>query len=479
MASKTALNAKNLEALGAERLAQLLIEVSAGNAAAKRKLRLALAGAQGPREAAREIARRLTSIARARRVVSWKARKALVADLETQRRAIVEQIAPADAEEALALMWRFMALASPVFERCGDSSGAVIDIFHQACADLGEIAAKVRSQPKALARAVFDALQDNGHGQHDELIANMAPALGAEGLAALKSMVEEFGRAATPAPPKNQCRAAARGASGGACEHEMAEEERRLAVAMALRDIADAQGDADGFIAQYDPETRRAPKIAAGIARCLLAAGRAGEALAFLERAEIHEDRWIPREWQDARLEALEAVGRAEEAQAFRWDCFERDLSVEHLRAYLERLPDFDDVEAEERAMAHALTHPSLLAALEFFLSWPAADRAAELLIARHEEIDGDHYEYLVPAAEELSERRPLAATLALRAMIDFTLNKARSTRYRYAAAHLDACARLAGEIDDFGPFETHDAYVAGLKEEHGRKLAFWSLAAV
>ena len=37
MASKTTLNAKNLEALGAERLAQLLIEISTGNAVAKRR----------------------------------------------------------------------------------------------------------------------------------------------------------------------------------------------------------------------------------------------------------------------------------------------------------------------------------------------------------------------------------------------------------------------------------------------------------
>nr|WP_245542254.1 DUF6880 family protein [Rubellimicrobium thermophilum] len=72
MASKTTLNAKNLEALGAERLAQLLIEISTGNAAAKRKLRLALAGAQSPREAAREITKRLTSIARARSFVTWR-----------------------------------------------------------------------------------------------------------------------------------------------------------------------------------------------------------------------------------------------------------------------------------------------------------------------------------------------------------------------------------------------------------------------
>ena len=90
MASKTTLQAKNLEALGAERLAQLLIEVSTGNAAAKRKLRLALAGAQSPREAAREITKRLTSIARARSFITWKNRKALVTDLETQRRAIVD-----------------------------------------------------------------------------------------------------------------------------------------------------------------------------------------------------------------------------------------------------------------------------------------------------------------------------------------------------------------------------------------------------
>ncbi len=59
MASKTTLNAKNLEALGTERLAELLIDISTGNAAAKRKPRLALAGAQSPSEAAREITKRL------------------------------------------------------------------------------------------------------------------------------------------------------------------------------------------------------------------------------------------------------------------------------------------------------------------------------------------------------------------------------------------------------------------------------------
>ncbi|VDC21776.1 hypothetical protein XINFAN_00639 [Pseudogemmobacter humi] len=140
MAPKTTLNAKNLEALGAECLAQLLIEISTGDAAAKRQLRLALAGTQGPKEAAREITKRLISIARARTFVDWQNRKPLVKDLETQRRAIMEQVAPQDSREALVLLWRFIGLAMPVFQRCDDSSGIVIDIFHQACADLGEVA---------------------------------------------------------------------------------------------------------------------------------------------------------------------------------------------------------------------------------------------------------------------------------------------------------------------------------------------------
>ncbi len=54
LGSNTPLNAKNLEAMGYQRFAELLIEVSTGNAAAKRKLRLELAGAQSPSEAVRE-----------------------------------------------------------------------------------------------------------------------------------------------------------------------------------------------------------------------------------------------------------------------------------------------------------------------------------------------------------------------------------------------------------------------------------------
>lgn len=69
MASKKTLNAKNLEALGAQRIAELLIEISTGDAAAKRRLRLELAGAESPVEVAKEVRKRLTTIGRSRSFV--------------------------------------------------------------------------------------------------------------------------------------------------------------------------------------------------------------------------------------------------------------------------------------------------------------------------------------------------------------------------------------------------------------------------
>jgi len=474
MASRTTLNARNLEALGAEHLAEVLIDISTGNAAIKRKLRLILAGAQSPKEAAREINKRLTSIARAKSYIDWQKQKALVDDLETQRRAIMEQVALRDPTEALSLLWRFMGLATPVLNRCDDSSGEVSNLFYDASEYLGQVAEQAQTDPRALAESTFNALHDNDYCQYDGLIARMSPALGEDGLAHLKARVEEFGKTPVSALTGENRRAGGRVVTGITHAQERLERKRQSIVTTALKDIADAQGDVDSFIAQYEPETHKRPETAAAIARRLLAKGRAPEALEFIEGADLSRDRGRYHAWEHVRVEALEAIGRSEEAQAFRYECFERHLSIGHLREYLKRLPDFDDMEAEEQAMDHAMAYRGLLTALNFFLKWPALDRASELLITRHGEINGDHFSYLTPAAEALAERHPLAATLALRAMIDFTLTTGRSRRYRHAARHLGNCARLAPEIEDFGDFETHDAYFAGIKTRHGRKHSFW-----
>jgi hypothetical protein len=151
-------------------------------------------------------------------------------------------------------------------------------------------------------------------------------------------------------------------------------------------------------------------------------------------------------------------------------------FSAAHLRAYWKTLPDFDDVEAEARALDHVEHHESLLQALAFLVSWPALDWAARLVTDPAGELDGDHYEILTPAADALAGKPPLAALLVLRSMIDFTLTKARSSRYRHTAPHPRECGRLESSVADSGAFETHGAHASRLKAEHGRKSGFRSL---
>ena len=70
MAGKRTLNTGNLESLGAAVLAELLMEVSGGNAVIQRRLRLALAAAEGASEAAQEVRKRLAAIARSTTIFS-------------------------------------------------------------------------------------------------------------------------------------------------------------------------------------------------------------------------------------------------------------------------------------------------------------------------------------------------------------------------------------------------------------------------
>ena len=57
------------------------------------------------------------------------------------------------------------------------------------------------------------------------------------------------------------------------------------------------------------------------------------------------------------------------------------------LRAYLARLPDFDDVEALDRALAHAAGHADFETALGFLMDWPAHREAAALVERRIREV--------------------------------------------------------------------------------------------
>ena len=570
MANKTSLNAKNLEALGTARLAELLMDLCQGNAAAKRALRLALAEQGGAADVAQQVRKRLATIARSGSWLDKRRRDELLADLERQRQAIVGPIAGHDGELAMELLWRFLDLAESLLDRCDNSDEAALGLFHLVTADLGRVACLAQPEPAMLADQVAVALLDNEYGQYNQLIPHLKEALTPEGLLHLRQLLEAK-RPPSPAQGDQEDElediidselsddelleqldslgantgfiylfdfygkyepgagealdAGFNGSSDPSSELDSGSDpdavfvganepsadfdgisdpdsdesldahfkpdcdensdsnvsEHRQAVRLAMLAIADALGDAESYLAEYrdhHPVALRLPGIAAQVAGRLTAAGRPADALLLLETAEPYLQRRPASfiAWLDGRIAALEALARHSEAQALRWSWVERSLSIRHLRDYLKALPAFEDVEAEERAFDLVFAYPNFHLALQFLHQWPDQRRAARLILARHLELDGDSYELLTAVAEALAAQQPLAATLCLRAMVNYSLDLTRSSRYKHAARHLATCSVLAAKINDWAGHDNHATYRDRLGLTHRNKYSFWEV---
>ena len=468
--SKKTLDQANLAALGADRLAALLIEVSTGSADIKRRLRLELSHNLGPEELARDVRKRLVSIRRSTSFVGWRKRKALIKDLTTQAEMITDKIAPEAPAEAFELLWQFIELAPSVYERVDDSRGDVGDVFRTALTGFADIAPKAGLDPQALAMRVWDAGRDNRYGEFGGIIGLLAPALGEAGLEQLKTLVMLHKGAPVKEAKDHAALQFLRDlrSSGG----NFAADQKTRLVKMCLQEIAAAQGDIDAYIAQYSAQDLTRPRIAAEVAGLLAGAARPQDGLDVLAGADpLGRD----ADWHAAYIANLLALDRVAEAQSHRWEVFCETLDVQSLRDYLKVLPDFDDIEFEDAAKAHAAQFPDMTAALRFFLDWPDLPSAARLIQDRASELDGDLYQISTPAAEALRNRHPFAAVLVWRAMIDHALWDGRSTRYGHAADHLMDCAAADAEIADYGKFLSHDAYVARLREVHRHKSSFWA----
>lgn len=438
--SRKTLNKANLEKLGAEKLAALIIDLVQGSAALQRRARMELSAVQGPKEVAADIRKRFASLRRSSTFVDWSKQRALIKDLNGLLGMIETTIAPHDADEAFELLWSFLQLAPSIHERTDDSNGSVGDVMGEAVDIISKLSPRISMNPSVLAERILDAVADAGYGEFDGIIPAMADALGPEGLEHLKQITEAW--AATPASEHELARYQGFGLSFS--PEDSVQRSKQSTRSIILADVADAQGDVDAYMARYSAEQLTYGTIAPDVARRLLDAGRVDEAFDIVNRARAAEDgkafRVFRYDLDEVYEECLEKLGRFDELKTHLWDTFEQILSERSLRKYLQLLPDFDDIEAEEKALGLAETHPHLGAAIGFLVGWPSHERAARVVTARADELDGNAYHMLSTAADALQARYPLAATLMRRAMIQDSLDGGKAKRYRYAARHLAEC---------------------------------------
>lgn len=247
--------------------------------------------------------------------------------------------------------------------------------------------------------------------------------------------------------------------------------------------IAAARGDLDLLVAL---EMQKKPHVqdTLGIAAQLLAVGRYTEALDWVRKPGRHRFEQPDTDLSPARI-ALEAQIRdamddKEAAQALRWRCFETHLSADILRTFLKQLPDFEDMEAEERALTFALKSGNPELALQFFLDWPRHDLAAKLIVSHAHRWSGEDWHILPKVASLLEHDHPLAATILYRVLLDDILDRARSKAYAHGAKYLEKLGLLAKQADAERPSGVvdHASYIARLKSRHARKSAFWARVA-
>ena len=214
---------------------------------------------------------------------------------------------------------------------------------------------------------------------------------------------------------------------------------------LSLRNVEDLlherRIDISHEMVRYSAQQLTYHTIAPNAARRLLRAGRPEDALWIMETCIASEGgrnrAFDTPEVDSAHFACLEALGKEDNLRSAMWARFKTQLCAETLRRYLTRLPDFDDDEALLNARTHVRIHPDLLQGLIFCVSWPDAGLAADLILSRHAELDGNIYDVLTPTSELLRAEHPLAATLIWRSMITFAIQNNRAKRYRHAARHI------------------------------------------
>jgi hypothetical protein len=340
--------------------------------------------------------------------------------------------------------------------RADDSDGAIGDVFDRALADLGRIwGDRPDRKPAEMVSFVMRALEEDDYGVLRNVIPAFQAALGETGRALLKQRLEA--KLAKLPPPK---------ADAWRLDLE------RSTYVSALQGLADAMGDVDAYIAASAAEPPNDARHHA-IAERLLGARRAEEALARLDQCGPHfADRLV-----DLRLQALDALGRKDEAQALRWSWFEQTLSAAHVKDYVRLLPDFDGFEAERRAVRTALGHADGHAALLFLLELPDLPAAEQLVRRDIERLEPSHWGLFDLAAERLAERFPLAATLLWRRKVEDVLARGSSSQYQHAVRDMQRAASLAPQLAADPSTLDHGAWMARLRSLYGRKWRFWELA--
>ena len=386
----------------------------------------------------------------------WKMARPTASALEPVLEALEAIIDRGDAQAAEPLLSRFLDAAESGCDGIDDSYGILwpvlqdgVRVWGLAWAQLTDANPDLRPD---LAARVRDGVLDNPMSIRDHMIRDFAEALGTDGLCTLEQLLHEQ-------------------ADRDADDPNLAEYDRGRTTHH-LASVADALGDPDRYI-----EARRRGGAEAiyglPIARRLLDAGRAGEALTRLDALEPNRQHFDgePEDAPALHIRCLRSLGREDEARDQLWRAFTNTLSHHTLDRLRELTPASKHAALRERALSTAAKSPSPLHAAIFYVHVGEVSRAAEAVVDAPDTFHGGYYDTLLRLVDAFTPEHPKAAWHLHRNLLLNVLDEGRHNAYGHAADYLRSTRALAEQADLGTPQQELEGR---LQRDHGRKTSFW-----
>ncbi|MGB0935708.1 MAG: DUF6880 family protein, partial [Alphaproteobacteria bacterium] len=254
-------NKKDLISVGADKLADVLIEMYENNRDMRKQLDIVFAGLSGdPKKISSLIRKEITSLKRSSRFIDYYESRSFSESIDQIRLRILNDLLPISPKAAMDLMLLFLETHEKTLNRVDDSNGDIGDVYRDACQNLGSISEKSETPLQEQVKLVFRCFTNNDYGIYDEIIHSFKNSLGEKGLNMLWSELEN--------------------AEGKV---------REFPISIGLKEIADCKKDVDVYINACSITGKPSTYEHLEIAKRLNEHWRGEEALKWLDEAEIKE----------------------------------------------------------------------------------------------------------------------------------------------------------------------------------------------
>lgn len=341
-------------------------------------------------------------------------------------------------KECFDLIVAFIETDQKVYEACDDSSGAVGDVYHEACEYFAEYAAKLNNEEYCKEIFIRLVLDDN-YGTRDPLTNKVTSFFSEK---TLTDLVDHF----LSCPQKSYDPAGSIATS----------------IAWSLPDSN-----------LYKKCCRRwcSGNMDLQVAKHHLHHGRLDEALVLLNKdsSYTHE--------KDELLKTIyEQKGDKKNLFTVLNRIFLRTPNVNIFKEAQKTAPAeqqqnlLQEFTYKLMTSKHGITEKIL-----FLLETEQTSTAAKIVLGNIDEFDGGQYYSLLPLVHHLEDSYPLEASLLYRKLVLGNLEPAKSNYYQHGVRYLKALDDLSKEVNDWKWFPVHEEFKAELREVHGRKKSFWA----